>query len=556
MDRHQGQQCRCPHGPRCTRGPRHGGPAAAALDTHVRAFPMDAEEQALWRACGMNPVSLESDVTTLLTCLHYILPGRPVVSHHAALSALLPPPHDGADRISDLPDDLLRNIVSRLPAKDGARTAALSCRWRTLWLSIPLVLVDADLLPAGRGTGLQVARADARRVASAITRILEAHQGPFHFVHLISCYMQETPGLLARWLQLLAVKGVRELFLVNRPWPLNLALPATFFGMATLTRLYLGAFGFPRTAGLPRAVAFPHLRELGLCCIAIQNRDMNFVLARSPVLEILCIQANILLKCLTIVSRSLRCVQIIEGIDLNIDVKDAPHLERLIIWTSSARDGLHRSLNIGHAPALSMLGYLEPARHVLQIGNTTIKAGIRASPSTIVPSIKILSLRVCFGIRHDDKMLPSFLRCFPNVERLHLESNEAHEPTGKLNTKCWKEAGPIECIQSNIKLMIFYAFRGERNELSFLKFILENARMLTKLVIVYCKGSFSSMTEANSKVKPLFAAKWASQDCVLQLFESALEVGDDKWLMNFETGSDFSTGDPFACTAALRGCNI
>jgi hypothetical protein len=104
--------------------------------------------------------------------------------------------------------------------------------------------------------------------------------------------------------------------------------------------------------------------------------------------------------------------------------------------------------------------------------------------------------------------------------------------------------------------MIFYAFRGERNELSFLKFILENARMLTKLVIVFCKGSFSSMTEANSKVKPLFAAKWASQDCVLQLFESALEVGDDKWLMNFETGSDFSTRDPFACTAALRGCNI
>jgi hypothetical protein len=76
------------------------------------------------------------------------------------------------------------------------------------------------------------------------------------------------------------------------------------------------------------------------------------------------------------------------------------------------------------------------------------------------------------------------------------------------------------------------------------------------LWLCFNKGSFASVAEANSKVKPLFAAKWASQDCVLQLFESALEVGDDKWLMNFETGSDFSTRDPFACTAALRGCNI
>lgn len=106
--------------------------------------------------------------------------------------------------------------------------------------------------------------------------------------------------------------------------------------------------------------------------------------------------------------------------------------------------------------------------------------------------------------------------------------------------------------------MVFYAFRGERGELSFLKFVLESARMLTKLVIVFCKGSFTSMDEANSKVKPLFDARWASRDCSLSLvlFESPLETGDDKWLLNFERGSDFSTTDPFACTAALQGCII
>ena len=92
--------------------------------------------------------------------------------------------------------------------------------------------------------------------------------------------------------------------------------------------------------------------------------------------------------------------------------------------------------------------------------------------------------------------------------------------------------------------MVFYGFRGERGELSFLKFFLESARVLTKLVIVYSKGSFASGMEANSKVKPLFAAKWASRDCSLLLLESALQAGEDNWPLNFKTGSDFSIRDP------------
>jgi hypothetical protein len=184
----------------------------------------------------------------------------------------------------------------------------------------------------------------------------------------------------------------------------------------------------------------------------LRREDMAFVLSRSPVLEILCIQANVLVKHLDLVSRSLRCVQIIEGIDLNIAVKDAPHLKRLIIWSSIVQDDLPRLVKIGHAPSLSILGYLEPERHTLEVGNTIIKvhkampcffqfhtvclckcmnlshksgcilqARTRASPNTTVPSVKILGLRVYFSIRNNAKMLPSFLRCFPNVETLHLE---------------------------------------------------------------------------------------------------------------------------------------
>ncbi|KAL6908065.1 hypothetical protein ACP4OV_002235 [Aristida adscensionis] len=41
----------------------------------------------------------------------------------------------GSDRLSELPDDLLQNILRFAPSKEAASTAALSRRWRSLWPS-------------------------------------------------------------------------------------------------------------------------------------------------------------------------------------------------------------------------------------------------------------------------------------------------------------------------------------------------------------------------------------------------------------------------------------
>jgi hypothetical protein len=38
----------------------------------------------------------------------------------------------------------------------------------------------------------------------------------------------------------------------------------------------------------------------------------------------------------------------------------------------------------------------------------------------MLTSVKVLSLGVCFGVHDDVKMVPAFLRCFPNAERLHI----------------------------------------------------------------------------------------------------------------------------------------
>jgi hypothetical protein len=197
--------------------------------------------------------------------------GRHAVPGAASLSAAVD--YDGEDRISSLPDELLHCIVSRLPVKDAARTAAVASRWRHLWRSAPLALRDADLLP------------------SAVGRILADHPGPFRVIDIARCSFASHERELAEWLRLLASKGVEDLVLLNDAADLELTsdtvrLPRDILRCASLQRLFLAFFWFPDTDGLSHgAYVLPNLQELGMFSTGISDWDLDYVLACCPVLE-------------------------------------------------------------------------------------------------------------------------------------------------------------------------------------------------------------------------------------------------------------------------------
>ena len=60
----------------------------------------------------------------------------------------------GLDFITNLPDDMLRVIISLLPIKYGARTTALSRRWSPIWLHTLVDLLDAHKLCHGHRQSL------------------------------------------------------------------------------------------------------------------------------------------------------------------------------------------------------------------------------------------------------------------------------------------------------------------------------------------------------------------------------------------------------------------
>nr|BAK06516.1 predicted protein [Hordeum vulgare subsp. vulgare] len=489
-------------------------------------------------ATAADPRERERCAELMLAYIYSNLPNCPLYdgTRFTALAA-----SRGADRLSRLPHDVLRNVIARLPVKDAARTAVLSSRWRALWRSTPLVLADIHLLP--KAQALRPKPSNSPAVTAAVSRILEAHPGPFACVHLICSQMDGYRARLARWLQLLAAKGAQDLVLVNRPWPLDVPLPATLFTVTTLTRLHVGVWKLPGTAAL-RGASFPRLRELGLYFVEMEQGLVDSLVARSPVLEVLnivgCINGGLRLR---LVSQSLRCVQICGSVLEDIAVVKAPRLERLILIEScKIARGLCTRLRIVDAPKLHIFGYLEPGQ-VLEVGETVIMPGIKASASAMLTSVKILTLNVRFGVRNDVKMVPTFLKCFPNAERLHIVSDECDKSTGEhLTVKFWEESGPIENVVSRVNVMTFREFKGDRGEVGFLEYVFRSARVMEMVAIFMANPSSTPFSEDEAFVKAQYSARnIASKSCKKCIIWSSHPAV--AW--SLKIGADFSFEDPF-----------
>ncbi|XBI21707.1 hypothetical protein VPH35_062800 [Triticum aestivum] len=372
---------------------------------------------------------------------------------------------------------------------------------------------------------------------------------------------------MARWLDVLAAKGVEELVFVNRPWPLDLRLPATIFSCgASLTRLYLGVWRLPDMAAVPRGAGFPKFRELGLCMTVMEDRDLAFMLERSPVLEFLVFMASQTGVRLRLVSQSLWCVQLGYTHLKDIDVVDAPRLERLFQCTTFLESELTATslspmncssrIKIGHAPNLRVLGYLQPGEQELGISNTVIVAGNKES---IIPNL--ICMCSCAVSINNTPNLSSQLAVYlslgalqagtkesivPSVQIFAIESPTiSEEPTGKVNIKFWQEGAPIKCVAQSMKKVFFYEFRGSRSEVVFLKFLAERGRVLEQMVVVVASECFTSGSGyVNDKLKPLISAKWSSKGCKLQLFKSPVGEGSGP-AYSHELASDFGFPDPF-----------
>uniref|UniRef100_A0A8I6YQ43 F-box domain-containing protein n=1 Tax=Hordeum vulgare subsp. vulgare TaxID=112509 RepID=A0A8I6YQ43_HORVV len=325
--------------------------------------------------------------------------------------------HGGVDRFSALHDDLLRHIITLLPIRYAARTAVLASRWRYLWRSNRLVLIDTDISEPAHD--------------AVVPRVLANHLGYFHAVFLYDCRLASLDRELPDWPRLLADKRTEKLVLAYR-WLMdqpNLArpLPADILRCDSLQELTLHFWTFP--SGVE--VLLPHLRILTMARIVISDRDLECLIAACPVLKSLGLFVNSS-KHARLCSQSLIGCTIV-GLprveEFTVTMVDTPLLERFHLF--QLLNGVE--IRITRAPNLRVLGYLDTRVQKLQTGNSVIASDTMVRASTVVPSVNILGLTVNFGV-FANMAIPNQLRA--QRQSLHIESQHEHGEKQQPITLC------------------------------------------------------------------------------------------------------------------------
>uniref|UniRef100_A0A0D9V2L0 F-box domain-containing protein n=1 Tax=Leersia perrieri TaxID=77586 RepID=A0A0D9V2L0_9ORYZ len=435
-------------------------------------------------------------------------------------------PGDGEDHISRLPDDLLAEIVSRLTTREAARTMAVSTRWRDVWPKAPLVLDDAHLGGGG------AAADETSHLVRAVSRCVDAHPGPVRAARVTRVAFYHHELVLRRLVASLADKGVEDLVLFNRPWPLHMQLPDDILRCAYLQRLYLGVWMFPNVAAAARPPAFVNLRELGLFRCIILDRHFDILLQHCHKLEVLSLaMSDICESCLRLFSPSLRvAVEWTSSVD-EVHV-DAPCLERLLIQTIPDSDSPF--VGIVRAPRLEVLGVLDLQIHGLEIGGTTIRPGMFVGSRAKLPSLKILAVKVRLAIEREISLLVTLLQCFPYLENLHIKSIPCTSPDIDADDcmELWSIMDSCECLESHLKIVSFQGFHAKYYELFFLGYLTLEGKVL-KTVAFYCEDDVGFVYEDD-----------VAERTSLMLPN---DLTKDRWC--FQSAIDLSLDDPFCCAA-------
>ncbi|KAK9715237.1 hypothetical protein RND81_06G151900 [Saponaria officinalis] len=429
------------------------------------------------------------------------------------------------DRISRLPDELLVNILSSLPTLSAVQTCILSSRWRHLFtLTRNLSIDDREYF----GTA-SLAQSEERRMSFErfVDGVLALHG--ISPIHKFSLNLQRTSDFdcphLPMWITAAILKGVQHLDLFIRIHPNT--LPSCIFDCQTLTTLDIFANkGYDLS--VPGLVCLPSLRTLKLQCINILDGDSvnRFFVGCSQLKELYLHACRFTTDHVCVSATELRTLSIFSC--SGHLVIDAPNLANLLhvcmppflgVGVKNLRSLL--SVELCHLwmsrPPQVLHDIIRGANNAreLILNSNAVQLLTMVGDNSMPTYSKLEKLQLGYCYRDAWKYLMVWLGNSPQLETIILKKGLIIMKRGMEHELLSDVALPP--FSTNVKTIKVHQFRGHKVELLLLKYLLENAGVLQRLILI--KDATMEMNQELQVSKELALLPKASTYCTIELIE-------------------------------------
>ncbi|KAF8104592.1 hypothetical protein N665_0171s0094 [Sinapis alba] len=418
----------------------------------------------------------------------------------------------GIDRISELPESLLTQILSYLPTKQSVQTSVLSTRWKNLYLSVPGLDLNCSVVP------------DEMLLSflSFIDKLLEFSPESSLFKVKVKCRYTMIDGfrdrigiMINRRTQHLDVESsTYDIEDDNFHYPIVDFMPMNLYTSKTLVYLKLSSSGLRD----PGFVFMPCLRFMNLEEVKWRVH-LEKLLSGCPVLEELTLLRDLdddyavtydEFTVMRVRSQNLKRFHVLplrQVRDCRPRVKctleiDAPGIEYMSLGEDQFDSIVVKKLtsllvvdldikfvvkfgvifnpwNLANSNEIrDFLNGISSVRHMI-ISAKTVKALEYYSQAEMIPKFNNLSrLQAVF---HSDllQFLPAFLECCPNLKHLVLKVLHSEEMEEGLELtdvpRC--VSSTLECVEIHEKL------EWEEGKMKATSYFLGNSAVLKKLIL-------------------------------------------------------------------------
>ncbi|KAJ4792151.1 F-box/FBD/LRR protein [Rhynchospora pubera] len=195
------------------------------------------------------------------------------------------------DRISDLPDLLLTDILSLVTTKETVTTCVLSKRWTKLWAFVPVLDFRSNQFEQNN---LWLGDQDHTKFLQFVKGVFD-HREAIHLERFGFSFEGVTSRDIPHFIEILdrAAKCRPRVTSIDVSTVEYIQPPSSIFSCASIEEMSL-SFDAPDTFVAPEIVNLPSLKKLELTCLSVYDNFIRAVLSGCPSLEELVMNCCIL----------------------------------------------------------------------------------------------------------------------------------------------------------------------------------------------------------------------------------------------------------------------